>query len=55
MTVVDTFAQSSYVISSTKAGIAATYAEVEKHRKYNDLVNYCFQPVATENTGVFVW
>jgi len=48
VTVVDTFAESHYVVS------VATDAEADKCQKYNDLLdNYYFQPVAIETTGVW--
>jgi len=52
-TVVDTFAESHYIVSAAIPGSVATNAETDKCRKYNDLLdNYYFQPVAIETTGV---
>jgi len=52
-TVVDTFAESHYIVSAAIPGSVATDAETDKCRKYNDLLdNYYFQPVAIETTGV---
>ena len=52
-TVVDTFAESHYIVSAATPGSVATDAETDKCRKYNDLLdNYYFQPVAIETTGV---
>ena len=53
-TVVDTFAESHYTVSAAVPGSAATDAETDECRKYNDLLDkYCFQPVAIETTGVY--
>jgi len=53
---VDTFAQRHYVLSATKAGIAATDAEVAKCQKYNYFADkYCFQPVAIKTTVCSAW
>jgi len=52
--VVDTFAESHYVVSAAIPGSVATDAETDKCRKSNDLLdNYYFQPVAIETTGVY--
>jgi len=54
VTVVDTYAESHYIVSAAIPGSAATDAETDKCRKYNDLLdNYHFQPVAIETTGVY--
>ena len=53
-TVVDTFAESHYIVNAATPGIVATDAEIAKCRKYNDLLdNYYFQPLAIETTGVY--
>jgi len=53
-TVVDTFAESHYIVSAAIPGSVATDAETDKCRKYNYLLdNYYFQPVAIETTGVY--
>jgi len=53
-TVVDTFAESHYIVSAAIPGSIATDAKTAKCRKYNDLLdNYYFQPVAIETTGVY--
>jgi len=53
-TVVDTFAESHYIVSAAIPGSVATYAETDTCRKYNDLLdNYYFQPVAIKTTGVY--
>ena len=55
-TVIGTFAESHYIVSSTIPGSVATQtdAETDKCQKYNDLLdNYYFQPVAIETTGVY--
>jgi len=53
-TVVDTFAESHYIVSAALPGSVATYAETDKCWKYSDLLdNYYFQPVAIETTGVY--
>jgi len=53
-TVVDTFAESHYIVSAAIPGSVATDAETDKCRKYNDLLdNYYFQPIAIETTGVY--
>jgi len=53
-TVVDTFAESHYIVSAAIPGSVATDAETDKCRKYNDLLdNYDFQPVAIETTAVY--
>ena len=53
-TVVDTFSQGHYKDSARQAGSAATKAEAAKCQKYQDLqINYHFQPVAIETTGVY--
>jgi len=53
-TVVDTFAESHYIISAAIPGSVALDAKTNKCRKYNDLLdNYYFQPVAIETTGVY--
>ena len=45
-TVVDTFAESHYIVSAAIPGSVATDAETNKCWKYNDLLdNYYFQPV----------
>jgi len=53
-TVVDTFAESHYLVSATIPGSVATNAETDKCRKYNDLLDkYYFQPITIETTGVY--
>ena len=53
-TVVDTFAESHYIVSAAIPGSVATDAETDKCWKYNDLLdNYYFQPVAIKTTGVY--
>jgi len=53
-TVVDTFAESHYIVSAAIPGSVAIDAETNKCRKYNDrLDNYYFQPAAIETTGVY--
>jgi len=53
-TVVDTFAENHYIVSTAIPGSVATDSETDKCRKYNDLLdNYYFQPVAIETTGVY--
>ena len=52
-TVVDTFAESHYIVSAAIPGSVATDAETDKGWKYNELDNYYFQPVAIETTGVY--
>ena len=50
----DTFAQSHIQASSTQAGSAAATAEVNKTRKYADIITGVdFTPVAIETTGVW--
>jgi len=54
MTVVSTFAESHYIVSSAIPGSVATDAETDKCWKYNDLLdNYYFQPAAIKTTGVY--
>ena len=54
VTVVDTFAESHYIVSAAIPGSVATDPETDKCRKYNDLLDYYyFQPVAIETTGVY--
>jgi len=51
--VVDTFAESHYIVSATIPGNVATDAGTDKCRKYNDLPdNYYFQPAAIETPRV---
>jgi len=51
--VVDTLAESHYIVSAAIPGSVATDAETAKCRKYNALLyNYYFQPVAIETTDV---
>jgi len=46
-TVVDTFAESHYIVSASIPGSVATDAETDQCPKYNDILdNYYFQPVA---------
>ena len=53
-TVLDTFAESHYMVSAAIPGSVATDAETDKCQKYNDLLDNCyFQPVAIETTGVY--
>jgi len=53
-TVVDTFAESHFIVSAAIPGSVATDAETDKCQKYNDFLdNYYFQPVAIETTGVY--
>jgi len=52
-TVVDTSAESHYIVSASIPGSVATDAETVKCQKCNDLLdNYYFQP-DTETTGVY--
>jgi len=54
VTVVDTFAESHYIVSASIPGSVATDAETDKCWKYNDpRDNYYFQPVAVETTDVY--
>jgi len=54
VTVVDTFAESHYIVSSAIPGSVGSDAQTDKCRKYNDLHdNYYFQPVAIETTAVY--
>jgi len=47
------FAESHYIVSAAIPGSVATDAEIDKCRKYNDLLdNHYFQPVAIETAGV---
>jgi len=53
-TVVDTIAESHYIISAAIPGSVAPDAKTDKCRKYNDLLgNYYFQPVAIKTTGAY--
>ena len=54
MAVVDTFAESHYIVSAAILGSVATDVETDKCQKYNNLLdNYYFQPVAIATTGVY--
>jgi len=52
--IVDTFAESHYIVTAAIPSSVATDAETTKCRKYNDLLdNYYFQPVASKTTDVY--
>jgi len=52
--VVDTFAESHYILNAAIPGSVATDAETNKCQKYNDILNnYYFQPVAIKTTCVY--